>query len=157
FRLVTIPGRALLTVQVHEGEKFHGEHLCVYRKAGPDSDHKDLFQYDADGDFWVVATASGLEILSGANAAKVIDPKEDGETKVELFVDRGRTARISVQDAEGNPLAGAWASGLTDNWPIAYKLPEATANVYALNPDKPRMMAYYHAEKKLGGTAIIRG
>jgi hypothetical protein len=157
FRLVSIPGRALLTVQVHEGEKLHIEHLCVYRKTGPDPDHKALFQYDAEGDFWVVGTANGLEILIDANAAKVIDLKEDGETKVELFVDRGTTARISVQDADGNPLAGAWASGLTDHWPIAYKLPEAAATVYALNPDKPRMMAFYHAEKKLGGTAIIRG
>src|SRR5262249_55223186 len=43
FRFVTIPGKALLHVQVHEGIKFNGEHLCVYRKAGPDPDHKELF------------------------------------------------------------------------------------------------------------------
>jgi hypothetical protein len=29
--------------------------------------------------------------------------------------------------------------------------------VYALNPDEPREMAFFHAEKKLGGTATVRG
>jgi RNA polymerase sigma factor (sigma-70 family) len=156
FRLLTIPGKALVLVQVHEGEKLNGQHLCVYRGAVPDPDHKDIFKPTDDG--WHVATAGGLEIFPGVeNAVKVIDVKENGETKVELFVDRGTTARIAVQDAQGHPLAGAWASGLTDHWPIAYKLPEATAIVYALNPEKPRTMAFYHPEKKLGGTAIVRG
>jgi len=158
FRFVTIPGRALLTVQVHEGQKFHGEYLCIYRKAGPDPGHKDLFQYDPDGDFWYVTTANGaLEILSVMNAAKVVDVKENVETRVDLFVDRGVTGRIAVQDAGDKPLPGTWASGLTDHWPIAYKLPEAAATVYALNPDKPRTLAFYHPDKKLGGTATVRG
>ncbi|MHB1424222.1 MAG: sigma-70 family RNA polymerase sigma factor [Gemmataceae bacterium] len=157
FRFVTIPGRALLTVQVHQGENFHGQHLCVYRKTGPDPDHKDLFQYDPDGDFWYVTTANGLDLLSVTDAVKVIDVKENGENRVDLFVDRGVIARIAVQDADGKPLAGAWAAGVTDHWPIAYKLPEATATVYALNPDKPRTMAFFHADKKLGGTATVRG
>src|SRR5262249_31656367 len=92
-------------------------------------------------------------------AVKVIDAKEDGETRVELSVDHGVTARIAVQDAGGKPLAGAWAGGLTDypRWLTTYKLPEATATVYALNPDKPREMVFFHAEKNLGGTATVRG
>jgi hypothetical protein len=157
FRFVAIPGKSLLTVQVHEGETFHGEHLCVYRNTVPDPDHKDIFKYDADGDYWYVETANGLAILSVTNAAKVIEVKEKGETRVELFVDRGATARIVVQDGDGQPLAGTWAAGLTEHWPITYKLPEATATVYALNPDKPRTMAFFHADKKLGGTAVVRG
>lgn len=156
FRLLTIPGKALVLAQVHEGEKFNGQYLCVYRGAVPDPDHKDIFKPTDEG--WQVATASGGEIIPGVdNAVKVIDVKESGETRVELFVDRGTIARIAVQDADGNPLAGAWASGLTEHWPIAYKLPEATATVYALNPDKPRTMAFYHPQKRLGGTAVVRG
>jgi RNA polymerase sigma factor (sigma-70 family) len=155
FRLVTIPGPALAMVQAFGGEKFHDQTLCPYRSAVLDPDHKDLFQPNDDS--WVASTAGGVEFIRLENAVKVIDVKEDGETQVELFLDRGTTAKIAVQDADGKPLAGTWAGGLTDHWPITYKLPEATATVYALDPKKPRTMAFLHTEKKLGGTAVVRG
>ena len=163
FRRVAIPGKSLVLFQiVHPTERLNGQDLCVYRGAVPDSDHKDIFIPNSIHGGWDVGKADGqfLTDISGYYATvKVIDAKEDGETRVELFVDRGATARIAVQDASGKPLAGVWAAGLTDHpqWLNTYKLPEATATVYALNPDKPRAMAFFHAEKKLGGTATVRG
>ena len=157
FWLLTIPGKALVTVQVHEGEKFHGKHLVPYRRAVPDPDHKELFNYDKNYDTWIITTAAGGETLAVENAVKVIDIKEHEQTKVELFVDRGVTTRLTVQDADGKPLAGAWVAGLTDSWPITYTLPEPTATVYALNPQRPRTLAVFHAGKKLGGTVTVRG
>src|SRR5262249_20722072 len=141
FRLATIPGKALVLAQVSEGEKLHGQHLCVYRRAVPDPDHQDLLKPSATS--WTVSTAGRMEFRSYPRAAKVIDVKEDGETRVELFVDRGATAKIAVQDADGKPLAGAWAAGLADQWSIVCQLPEATATVYALDPQKPRAMAFF--------------
>jgi RNA polymerase sigma factor (sigma-70 family) len=157
FRLTTIPGRALVMAQVHSGEKFHGQHLCPYRMAIPDPDHKELFKPEDDRESWIVTTAGGLEFLSSESAVKVIDIKEEGETRVELFVDRGVTGRVEVQDADGRPLPGAWVSGLTQHWPITYKLPEAGATVYALDAARPRTLVVLHVEKSLGGTATIRG
>jgi hypothetical protein len=158
FRLVTIPGKALVMAQVHEGEKFNGDHLSPYHRAVPDPDHKDLFKYDKDDDYWTVTTASGsVEFTNVEHAVKVIDIKESGETVVELFVDRGVTAQLAIQDPKGNPLSGAWVAGLTDHSPITYKLPEPTVTVYALNPEKPRVLTIYHPEKNLGGTITIRG
>lgn len=158
FRLVTIPGKALVMAQVQEGEKFNGNHLSPYRRAVADPDHKDLFTYDQDDDSWTITTASGsVEFTNVEHAVKVIDVKEAGETVVELVVDRGVTAQLKVQDTEGNPLAGAWVAGLTDSWPITYKLPEATATVFALNSEKPRILTIYHAGKNVGGTVTIRG
>src|SRR5262249_33709444 len=61
----------------------------------------------------------------------------------------------TVQDADGKPLAGAWVAGLTDSWPITYTLPEPTAIVYALDPEKPRTLVVFHAGKKLGGTEPV--
>jgi RNA polymerase sigma factor (sigma-70 family) len=157
FRLMTIPGRALILAQAHAGEIFQGQHLSPYRQAVPDPDHLALFKHDADEDSWTVATAGGRESLDIENAVKVIDIKEGGETTVELSVDRGATARITVQDPAGKPLTGAWVGGLTDSWPITYRLQEATTTVYALNPAKPRTLAIYHPEKRLGGTIVVRG
>jgi len=58
FRLVTIPGKALVMAQVHDGEKFNGQHLCPYRQAVPSPGHKDLFRHDPD-DGWIATTAGG--------------------------------------------------------------------------------------------------
>jgi hypothetical protein len=157
FQLATIPGKALLTVQVHDGEKFNGQYLSPYRNAVPDAEHMNLFNYDKDDDRWTISTAGGMEIISGEHAVKVIDINENEETKVELFVDRGVTARITVQDADGKPLAGAWVAGLTAHWPITYRSPEATATVYALNPERPRTLVVFHPDKALGGTVTVRG
>jgi hypothetical protein len=156
FRLVTIPGKALVMAQVHEGEKFHGEHLSPYRQAVPPPGHKEVFRYDPD-DGWIASTAGGLEFLSIEHAVQIVDVKDTGETTVELSVDRGVTARVTVQGADGAPLAGAWVAGLTEGWPTAYQVPEPTATVYALGPDRPRELVVYHPGKRLGGTAVVRG
>src|SRR5205823_12613155 len=78
-------------------------------------------------------------------------------TKVERLADPAATGKIAVQDADGQPLAGAWVAGLTEHWPITFKLPEPTATVYALTPGKPRTLFVYHAGKKLGGSVTVRG
>jgi RNA polymerase sigma factor (sigma-70 family) len=155
FRLVTIPGPALILAQADGGLKLQGEALRPYCRAVPDPDHKDLFK-PREGS-WTVSTAGGLEFLDIHNAVKVIDVKEEGETRVELFVDRGATARIALQDADGKPLTGAWAAGLTAHFPITYRLPAATATVYGLDPKRPRTLVFFHAGKRLGGTAVVRG
>jgi hypothetical protein len=36
-------------------------------------------------------------------------------------------------------------------------LSEPTATVFALDPEKPRRLVFLHPEKKLGGTAVVRG
>jgi hypothetical protein len=158
FRIVTIPGTALVMAQVHEGTTFAGDYLNPYRRATPDPAHKDLFRPEEDQDSWIVTTAgNSIEFLSSEHAVKVVDVKPDGETTVELVVDRGVTGALAVRDADGTPLAGAWAAGLTDGWPITFKLPGASATVYALDKEKPRTLYLYHPGKKLGGSVTIRG
>jgi RNA polymerase sigma factor (sigma-70 family) len=158
FRLVTIPGKSLVMAQVHTDLTFHGQYLNPYRRAVPDPEHKELFTYDADDDSWRITTAgNSLEFLSVEHAVKVIEIKEAGETRVDLFVDPGTTGTLAVQDPEGKPLTKAWVAGLTDAWPITYQLPEAQATLYALNPKKPRTLVIYHPERQLGGTVTVAG
>jgi len=157
FKLLTIPGKALVLAQVFAREKFQGQNVCLYRRAVPDPDDPKLFKHDKDDDSWSIGTADGLEFLGVENAVKVIDIKQEGETTIDVFVDRGVTAQMSIQDADGKPLIGAWVAGLTDSWPITYRLPEATATVFALDPEKPRTLALFHADRQLGGTVVVRG
>lgn len=105
----------------------------------------------------MTTAGGGIEFMSNENAVKVIEVKEDGSTDVVLYVDRGLTASVRVEDADGQPLTGAWVAGLADHWPYAYRLPGATAPVLALNPNRPRRLAAFHPEKNLGGTVLVRG
>jgi RNA polymerase sigma factor (sigma-70 family) len=157
FRLVTIAGPALVMVQVGGRETLYGEHFCRYRRAVPDPEHGDLF-HRADNGSWTISTAGNAsEFLDVENAVKVVDVKDTGETEVNLFVDPGVSAKIIVQDADGRPLDGTWVSGLTDHYPITYRLPESTATVYTLDPATPRTLALYHADRRLGGLVTVRG
>jgi RNA polymerase sigma factor (sigma-70 family) len=156
FRLATIPGPALVMAQVSEGETLNGQTVSPFRNAAPDPDHKDLFR--GNGEQWTVVTAGNfVEFLGIEHALKVVDVKTTGETAVDLYVDRGVTGKLAVRDADGQPLAGARVAGLTDHWPITFRLPEPTATVYALDPARPRTLALYHPGKRLGGTVTIRG
>src|SRR5262249_15900896 len=57
----------------------------------------------------------------------------------------------------GKPLTGARVAGLTDQFFLTYRLPEATTTVYALDPATPRTLALHHAERHLGGLVTVRG
>lgn len=158
FHLETIPGEAILLVQAEPQEKLQGMRVNPYRQAQPEPDHRSRFRYDANDNSWnITAVDQSIEFLGNAHAAKIVNIPESGELKVEVFVERGTTARIEVRDEGGQPLPGAWLAGMTDTWPIAFELSEATATIYALDPAKPRTLALYHPEKKLGGIATIRG
>jgi RNA polymerase sigma factor (sigma-70 family) len=154
FRVVTIPGPALLMAAAFEGEKQNGEEFSPYRNATPDPDHKELFQWD--GRSWrVVAAQNFVEFLDEANAVKVVDIKETGQTTVEVSFDRGVTAKLVIQDADGQPLAGAWVAGVTEHWAVTYRLKDPVATVFALDRTKPRTLVAYHPERHLGGTITI--
>ena len=91
-----------------------------------------------------------------ANAVKVIDVKESGETTIELTVILAQRLLLKCE-ASMAILWPAWVAGLTDCVPITFKLPEPTATVYALDPVQPRTPALYHPEKKIGAIVNIRG
>jgi RNA polymerase sigma factor (sigma-70 family) len=156
FRLITIPGPALVLAQAKSSRTPDDGYFTPYRGAMPDPDHKDRFQ--PNGDSWIVTVSrNSVEFLNMANAVRVIDVKAAGETNVDLFVDPGLTAEIAVQDADGRPLAGAWVAGVTECWPLTQHLKGATGTVYALSPANPRRLDVYHAGKRLGTTVVVRG
>jgi hypothetical protein len=157
FRLVTIPGACLIMAEAFETEKLYGRPFSRYRLAVPDPDHKDLFELGYDGTWSVAPGVKLLANLQTENVARVVDVKESGETAVDLFLDRGATGKIAVQDPAGQPLAGAWISGLTDSRAGIFRATEPVVTVYALDPAKPRTLAIYHPERKLGALVTVHG
>jgi hypothetical protein len=148
FCWVTVPGPVLI---------LYRDGIMRYRQAVPDPDHKELFKARDDGG-WSVVTADGsLLPLDGHHAVKVLDVKENAENKVDLIVDSGVTAQLTVRDTDGKPLTGAWLAGITDGRPATSRLAKATTTVYALDPASPRVLSVYHPERHLGVLVTVRG
>jgi hypothetical protein len=157
FRLVTVPGATLVLASTFDHQAWYGQPYSSYRLAGPDPDHKDLFQLRS-GNYEIAAAGSRLiESLFQQNAAKVLDVKEAGETAVDFVLDPGLTGRIALQDPDGRPLAGTWISGLTEDLLQPYRTTESVVRVFCLDPAKPRTLTIYHPGRKLGGTVTVHG
>jgi hypothetical protein len=134
------------------------EEMCPYVLARPDSEYKSLFQYDETWGYYRFKSALGEDVLR-FHALQVVDLKEDaGEVKVQLPVERGLTAKVLVQDADGKPLTGFRVGGVTANFQSWCRLKdESDVTVYALDPARPRRVVFLHTEKKLGVIATVRG
>jgi RNA polymerase sigma factor (sigma-70 family) len=154
FRFAAVPGTGVLMLQAYgDGE------IKPYKLAVPDPDHPNYFTIDKDsGDARFTSAGGSIEFLGIENACKVLDLGEAaGEVTCDLFVERGRTQTVRVEDPDGKPLPGAVVSGMTASWPIAHRLKGAEFTTYALDPARPRTLTFLHPGKKLAGSLTVRG
>jgi RNA polymerase sigma factor (sigma-70 family) len=165
YRLTVIPGLGVLMVQAHGGDRANGDQQ-VNPYLAADFDAKDREQVKITqngGDRYFTDITNSLEFLTlndaaMQNAVKVLDLAADaGTAKCDLFVQRGQTRTIRIEDGEGKPLTGATVAGVTVSWPITFVIPDATCTVFGLDAKKPRRLVFFHAERNLGGTLTVRG
>jgi hypothetical protein len=99
------------------------------------------------------------------HAVVPINPSADDPKSLtcEIVLDRGRTLTGTIADPEGRPLSGTMVCGLnavmslhsTREADSVLATPSFTAT--GLDPRYPRALIFYHAEKKLGKTVVLRG
>jgi RNA polymerase sigma factor (sigma-70 family) len=159
FRVATIPGTAVLMAQAYDTrEMLGGKPVNPYRPAVPDPDHPTYFAKDGEGSWRFNAADQSLEFLSIMNACKVLDLKPDlPEVEIDLYLERGKTATLKVEDVDGKPVLGVIVAGLAASWPATFTLPKDTATVYALDPARPRTLFLVHLEKNLAAWVRVRG
>jgi RNA polymerase sigma factor (sigma-70 family) len=158
FRDVVIPGPVLLMGNVDLTRLSGGEAESLgYKQCVPDPKYPKYFQTRSNG----TLSYFGLDGVPGAfggNSCKVLDAKP-GTTVVhqDLFVERESVQTVKIQDAEGRPLAGVWATGLRPerNGPVRIKSDSCPA--YALESGKPRLMVFYERGRKLAGVLTLNG
>jgi hypothetical protein len=100
--------------------------------------------------------------LSASNfqAFAEINPKPGDEpVKIKFVLDAGRVVKGKLLDPEGRPLSGALAAGLRHEWYRDADGPLKTADftVLGLEPNRPRLLCFVHADKKLAGSVVVRG
>jgi RNA polymerase sigma factor (sigma-70 family) len=159
FRLVTIPGPGVLTARISDTlRKIDGVWIDPYKQAKLDAaDRPRIKMNDPSDPHRGVLTAAGVLYLESFHACKVLDAKEGSAIFCDLALNPVNTLTVQLQDAEGKPLSGAAAIGVSDQTKNMVPLQSATCKIYALDPTKPRQVAFLHAERKLAALVKLRG
>ncbi|MEX2118286.1 MAG: M56 family metallopeptidase [Pirellulales bacterium] len=160
FRLVVIPGPGVLIAQVTGRETALGDQpLKPYRQAEFSDEARQHVTVSGTGHQRYFTTAgNSMEYLGTENAVKRLDCEPGkGPVECDLYVERGQTAEARILDEHGQPLSGAYVAGLTESWPIAFRLQEPTCTIYALDPQQPRTVIFYHPDRLLASIVVVRG
>jgi RNA polymerase sigma factor (sigma-70 family) len=161
FQLAVIPGPGVLMFQAYAGEKANGgPELNPYKQAEFDAEDRERVPLTERGndERYFTAIDRSIQFLNSQNAVKYIDlAPEAGTAKCDLFVDRGATQTINIEDADGKPLRGTMASGVTARYPTDCTIQDASCTIFALDPKKPRKLYFFHAQRQLAASLTVRG
>ncbi len=160
FKLAVPPGPGVLMVQAYATEKANGgKELCPYKQAEFDARDREHVRLTENGeDRFFTALGNSIEFLSSENVVKYLDLAADaGAMECDLYLERGATQIVRIEDPQGKPLTGTNVAGVTARWPIVYPIKDATCTIFALDPKKPRQLIFYHTQRNLGGSLTVRG
>ncbi|HTU93073.1 MAG TPA: sigma-70 family RNA polymerase sigma factor [Gemmataceae bacterium] len=160
FQATVIPGPGVLMFQAEGTEKaVGGQELNPYKQAEFDAKDREHVNVTERGeDRYFTAIDNFIEYLNSLNAVKYLDLAADAVTaKCDLFVERGTTRTIRIEDPEGKPLTGTIVAGVTARYPTVYPIKDAACTIFTLDPKKPRRLFFFHTERNLAGSMTLRG
>jgi protocatechuate 3,4-dioxygenase beta subunit len=157
FRIVALPGPVLLMVNLDYTQST-GDFAEGMKYADPIPDPK-YPQYFAKERDW-----PGYHVFGGGTSpvqghfCKVLQI-QPGTAMVHQDAVLRRASRLTVkiEDAEGRPVRGAWATGIGTTGHSPVQIHEASCPAYGVQPGKPRHMVFIHAERKIAGTLTLTG
>jgi RNA polymerase sigma factor (sigma-70 family) len=156
YQLAVLPGPGVLMVQARGDPKINGGNL--YKQAEFDAKDCERFKITENDRSFLTALDNHSESLAIQNAVKVLDlAPGTGPAKCDVFVERGQRRTLRIEDADGKPLTGTSVGGVTATWPDAMTVKDANCTIFALDPKSPRRLFFYHAQRRLVGTLLLRG
>ncbi|MEX0713212.1 MAG: M56 family metallopeptidase [Pirellulales bacterium] len=159
FRRVVMPGPGILMAQAGRNTAIGDQPLNPYRQAEFSEEDRRRVPVSGSGEErYFTSAGNSREYLRRENAVKWLDGEPGkGPIECDLYVERGETVEARILDEQGEPLSGAYVAGLTESWPIAYRLQEPTCTIYALDPQQPRTVVFYHPDRLLASIVVVRG
>src|SRR5579883_153449 len=153
FRIKVVPGTGVLMA-------YASGAVDPFKPAQFDAEDRKHVTLSADGE--LITFGGGIGFLKMQNAAKWMNLAADaGVVEQDLYLERGATAKVRIQDPEGKPLSGVIVSGIDGiaarHSHNAYVSPESECTIVALDPDHPRQVIFYHAQRRLAGSLVVRG
>jgi RNA polymerase sigma factor (sigma-70 family) len=151
YRLTALPGPGALFVQAVAGAR-------QYTLPAVPKEEQDPGIYDARGEtFWALGLGD-IFPMSDLNAYRLIRPAADAAALTADFaLDPGVRRRGRLLDPDGRPLSGTEAINLAPLSAWVKVLPGAEFTAEALNPARPRRLLFWHRDRKLAGTVVLRG
>jgi RNA polymerase sigma factor (sigma-70 family) len=150
YRLTALPGPGVLVVQVMPGAGRYTQ--AAIRK-------EDLSAtYNRQGQSFMTRGAPSAFFMSHLNAYRLIRPAAGAsDLTVNFGLDQGLRQRGRLVDADGRPLSGAEVFNLSplSAWKVV--LPGDEFTVEAVSSARPRRLLFWHHERKLAGTIVLRG
>jgi RNA polymerase sigma factor (sigma-70 family) len=156
FRIVTLPGPVLLMGGLYR-QKLPPLEAARYGEAIADPKYPKYFQIGP-----ALLTYRGLKGFRGGvegNFCKVLDVKPGTAlVKQDIVLERGSEQQVGIRDAEGRPLSGIWAAGISPlrGFP-AIRLESASCPVYHLEAGKPRLLVFWDPLRNLAGSVTLKG
>jgi RNA polymerase sigma factor (sigma-70 family) len=157
FRAVVLPGAGLITGEAESRGSAAPVHY-VQATVEP-GDEPRVYRRVRD-DFGDCFAGIDLVILSlhGKAAYKVIEPAEGTESlKVVLQFERGRSVSGTVVGPDAKPAPGVVAHGLETVRLRPMTLADASFTAVALDPRRPRLVAFVDTARKLAGATRLGG
>ena len=153
FRVVGIPGRVILM-----GGPNSWDEMKKFKRPVPDPRYPKYFRKDQP-DFVSYYTLGGAITPVQGSFGRVLEIKADAtEVEHDIELEPANALAVKIQDADGKPLAGALVTGLGIlAGAKPRKCDDQTCEVYRLEPDKPRLVVFYHAERKLARVTTLKG
>jgi RNA polymerase sigma factor (sigma-70 family) len=151
FRLTALPGPGALFVMA-TGRAGQFSQPSVSKA------DQDPATYSAGLEVFYTIGAGDIFPMSHLHAYRLIAPAADAtELTADFALDPGVRRRGRLLDPDGLPLTGAEAVNLTPPGAWQRVLPGAEFTAEALNPAKTRRLLFWHKERKLAGTIVLRG
>jgi hypothetical protein len=153
YRLTALPGPGALFVQAVAG-------AGPFTQPTVPKEERDPEIYHAEGETFITFGLGDIFPMSNLNAYRLIRPAANTtDLTADFALDPGLRRRGRLLDPGGRPLLGVRATGLALT--VAPRsdaaLPGAEFSAEALSPTKPRRLFFWHQERKLAGTVVLRG
>lgn len=159
YQLVTIPGPGVLLIQASGKLSDDGSRARSYRQPLLSEEEQKKIGVTGNGkDRRFTVADNSIEFLRLQNAAKYVDFDMNSEdNRVDFVLVRGTSVEVRLVDENGEPVNDAFASGLTENWPMTAKMDGSSVTVVNLGEDRPRRVLFLHAERNLAGRVLLKG
>lgn len=163
FHILVPPGQAVLMAQVSVGGVLAQSKVATpYRQARfSEEDAKNVQLTVRYGMRHFVGKRSGKEAfhsLDIVNAVRFLNPPlGSGPVTCDLALQTGKTLKLAIEDEQGQPVRGAFVSGMPDSLNYTLHVAEASCDIVGLGADRPRRVAILQPERHLAGSLTLTG
>jgi RNA polymerase sigma factor (sigma-70 family) len=157
FRVVALPGPVLLMVNIDYTQST-GDFTEAKKYADPIPDPKYPQYFARERDWPSYHAFSGGTAPVQGSFCKVLEIKPGTATvHQDAVLRRASFLTVKIEDAEGRPVRGAWATGIGTTGHSPVQILEASCSAYGVKAGTPRHMVFIHTERKIAGTLTLTG